>query len=151
MKFRGGIIPIMVATDVASRGLDIPNVSLVIHHDIPANPTDYVHRVGRTARAGRKGQSVALVGEKDLDCWSSCEKALGRAIPELEMDDGQVLAMMEEVEQAYKEAAVQLLEEEFGERRKRNEQKRDAEEELPPAVPTKKSKAVGTKKTKKKE
>ena len=106
MKFKGGIIPILIATDVAARGLDIPNVSLVIHHDVPANPTDYIHRVGRTARAGRGGESVALVGEKDLDCWTSCEKVLGRSIPEEEMDDGAVLNMMEEVEQAYKEAVV---------------------------------------------
>jgi ATP-dependent RNA helicase DDX49/DBP8 len=65
-QFRAGEAKVLVATDVASRGLDIPDVGLVINYDVPRNPDDYIHRVGRTARAGRKGESVTLVGQRDV-------------------------------------------------------------------------------------
>lgn len=62
--FKSGANPVMVATDVAARGLDIPNVSLVVNFDMPKQLDDYVHRIGRTGRAGRKGTAVALVNER---------------------------------------------------------------------------------------
>jgi superfamily II DNA/RNA helicase len=61
MKFKSNFCKYLIATDVASRGLDIPSVEFVLNYDVPKNPKDYVHRVGRTARAGRGGQSVTLV------------------------------------------------------------------------------------------
>jgi len=62
--FRSGANPVLVATDVAARGLDIPNVSLVVNFDMPKQMDDYVHRIGRTGRAGRKGTAVAFVNER---------------------------------------------------------------------------------------
>jgi ATP-dependent RNA helicase DDX3X len=62
--FKSGANPVMVATDVAARGLDISNVSLVVNFDLPKQIDDYVHRIGRTGRAGRKGVAVAFVDER---------------------------------------------------------------------------------------
>lgn len=81
-RFRASAARILVATDVASRGLDIPSVSLVINHDVPRNPDDYVHRVGRTARAGRGGESVTLVGQRDVGLVLAIEERVGRQMVE---------------------------------------------------------------------
>jgi ATP-dependent RNA helicase DDX3X len=62
--FKSGTNPVMVATDVAARGLDIPNVALVINFDMPKQIDDYVHRIGRTGRAGRSGTAIAFVNER---------------------------------------------------------------------------------------
>mmetsp|Transcript_124193 Transcript_124193/g.310467 ORF Transcript_124193/g.310467 Transcript_124193/m.310467 type:complete len:294 (-) Transcript_124193:205-1086(-) len=62
--FKSGANPVLVATDVAARGLDIPNVALVVNFDMPKQLDDYVHRIGRTGRAGRKGVAIAFVNER---------------------------------------------------------------------------------------
>ncbi|KAH8894966.1 DEAD-domain-containing protein [Thozetella sp. PMI_491] len=77
-RFRASAARILVATDVAARGLDIPEVSLVVNYDIPRDPDDYIHRVGRTARAGRKGDAVTFVGQRDVELVLAIEKRVGR-------------------------------------------------------------------------
>lgn len=83
-RFRATAARILVATDVASRGLDIPSVALVVNFDVPRNPDDYVHRVGRTARAGRKGEAVTLVGQRDVQLVLAIEERVGRQMSEFE-------------------------------------------------------------------
>lgn len=77
-----GTIRILVCTDVASRGLDIPQVDLVVNYHIPSKPSTYVHRVGRTARAGRRGKAVSLVSQFEVDMFHEIEQQLNREIVE---------------------------------------------------------------------
>lgn len=76
-KFRASAARILVATDVASRGLDIPEVELVVNYDAPRNPDDYIHRVGRTARAGRSGEAITMVGQRDVTLFLAIEARVG--------------------------------------------------------------------------
>src|SRR5579884_2536830 len=78
--FRDGRADILVATDVAARGLDIPNVSHVINFDIPEDPEAYVHRIGRTGRAGRKGTAITLVTPREQRQFRLIERVIGRKI-----------------------------------------------------------------------
>jgi len=79
-RFRAEAARILVATDVASRGLDIPVVELVINFDVPRNPDDYIHRVGRTARAGKSGEAITFVTERDIELVESIEKRTGKEL-----------------------------------------------------------------------
>ena len=81
-QFRAGNKKILVATDVAARGLDIPQVDVVINFEIPKNTKDYVHRVGRTARAGRTGRSITFVTQYDVEGFQKIETLIGRKLDE---------------------------------------------------------------------
>lgn len=76
-RFRACAARILVATDVASRGLDIPEVDLVVNYDVPRNPDDYIHRVGRTARAEKEGEAITLVGQRDVALFLAIEARIG--------------------------------------------------------------------------
>jgi ATP-dependent RNA helicase RhlB len=76
-RFRDGHVTIMVATDVAGRGIHVDNVSHVINFTLPEDPEDYVHRIGRTGRAGAKGTSISFVSEDDAFNLAPLEKYLG--------------------------------------------------------------------------
>ncbi len=79
--FREGKFPFLIATDVAARGLHIDDVSHVINYDIPQNPEDYVHRVGRTARMGKTGRAVTLCTAEDGQFLTAIEKLINQQIP----------------------------------------------------------------------
>lgn len=83
-RFRARASRILIASDVASRGLDIPEVDLVINYDVPRNPDDYIHRVGRTARAGRKGDAVTMVDRRDVELILAIEARVGQKMKEYE-------------------------------------------------------------------
>ena len=83
MKFRKNQFQILVATDVAARGLDIPLIEHVINYDIPQNPEDYIHRIGRTARAGAKGSALTFLTPADQKNWYLIEKLMNPNIEPL--------------------------------------------------------------------
>ena len=86
--FRSAKIDILVATDIVARGIDIDDIALVINFDVPHDEEDYVHRIGRTARAGRGGRAVTFVTEKDMHHFRRIEKFLGKEIPQETMPEG---------------------------------------------------------------
>jgi ATP-dependent RNA helicase RhlE len=79
--FRAGTITTLVATDVAARGIDIPGVAHVINYDLPEVPENYVHRIGRTARAGREGEAIAFCSPEEIDLLQQIEKLLKNELP----------------------------------------------------------------------
>jgi len=79
--FRNGTIAFLAASDVAARGLDIPDVSHIFNYDVPIHPEDYIHRIGRTGRAGREGFAATLVTPKDFKAIKAIERMLNQNIP----------------------------------------------------------------------
>jgi ATP-dependent RNA helicase DeaD len=80
-SFRSGAVPILVATNVAARGLDVPEVGQVINYELPESAEWFTHRVGRTGRMGRAGRAITLLSSEDRARWRPFEKALGRQLP----------------------------------------------------------------------
>ena len=96
-RFRSGRVSILLATDVASRGLDIPEVDLVVNFDLPKLASDYVHRVGRTARAGGEGWSLSFVSQYDIELLKSIEALTGNEMKKYDMNEKDVLKSLSEV------------------------------------------------------
>uniref|UniRef100_A0A8R1DPC8 RNA helicase n=1 Tax=Caenorhabditis japonica TaxID=281687 RepID=A0A8R1DPC8_CAEJA len=84
--FRSKTLQVIVCTDVASRGLDIPHVDLVVNHNVPQCPKTYIHRVGRSARAGRFGSALSFVTQYDVELLQAVEQAIGKKLDELKVD-----------------------------------------------------------------
>ncbi len=80
-KFRAGELRLLIASDVAARGLDVPSVSHVFNYDLPSHPEDYVHRIGRTGRAGRSGKAISLMVPADQKHLEQIEQLLQRPLP----------------------------------------------------------------------
>ena len=109
-KFKSKSRSILIATDVASRGLDIPHVDVVINFDIPTHSKDYIHRVGRTARAGRSGKSVTLVTQYDVELFQRIEHLIGKQLPVYKTQDEEVMVLQERVGEAQRLAKIQIKE-----------------------------------------
>ncbi|MDN3670827.1 DEAD/DEAH box helicase [Echinicola jeungdonensis] len=80
-RFKNKTLKILVGTDILSRGIDVEGIELVINYDTPGDPEDYVHRVGRTARADMKGEAITFINEKDQGKFSKIERLIGLDIP----------------------------------------------------------------------
>jgi ATP-dependent RNA helicase DDX47/RRP3 len=107
-KFRARSRDILVATDVAARGLDIPSVDLVLNFDLPENSETYIHRVGRTARAGQSGHAISMVTQYDYEIWLRIEAALGKKLGEYETQKEEIMVLGERVEEAQKMAVREM-------------------------------------------
>ncbi|KAM0464943.1 hypothetical protein ACHAPV_001934 [Trichoderma viride] len=99
-KFKGGSREILVATDVAARGLDIPAVDVVLNHDLPQDSKTYIHRVGRTARAGKSGIAISIATQYDLEIYQRIEAALGKELDQYPTEREEVMAFQSRVDEA---------------------------------------------------
>ncbi|GAA6060318.1 hypothetical protein JCM10212_002959 [Sporobolomyces blumeae] len=122
-QFRRHAVPLLIATDVGSRGLDIPEVAVVVNWEVPRVPDDYVHRVGRTARAGRSGTAVTFVTEGDVDLVKALEDRIGTQLEGLELPEEPVLELLSSVSMAKRMANMALHSEGFGQKQENNRKK----------------------------
>jgi ATP-dependent RNA helicase DDX47/RRP3 len=148
-KFQSGSRKILVATDVASRGLDIPAVDVIINFDIPTHSKDYIHRVGRTARAGRAGKSITLVTQYDVELIQRIEAVINKKLDLWPTDKEEIALLRERVDEAGRLAATELREEggKKGHRKRRrgegeDRDARDRDDDVVQAgMPTRKNKS----------
>lgn len=140
--FRARSVPILITTDLGSRGLDVPDVAMVVNWDLPRDWRDYVHRVGRTARKNKEGVSVSFVGERDVELLQGIEKKINVEMVEHSMNEERVLEKLNAVMTAKRVASMvsklnlatrcsaltmlllqQMHDSHFGERDERNKRK----------------------------
>ena len=87
-RFKAGQVDVLVATDIVARGIDIDDILMVINYDVPHDAEDYVHRIGRTARAQRDGVAITFVSEQDIRYFADIERFLEREIPKNPLPEG---------------------------------------------------------------
>ncbi|KAH8704799.1 ATP-dependent rRNA helicase rrp3 [Talaromyces proteolyticus] len=109
-KFRTRSRTLLIATDVAARGLDIPAVDFVINCDLPQDSKTYIHRVGRTARAGKSGRAFSVVTQYDVEVWLRIESALGKKVDEHKPEKDEVMIFADRVHDAQRIAISALRE-----------------------------------------
>lgn len=85
LKFKAGHVNVVVATDIISRGIDIDNIETVINYDVPHEPEDYVHRIGRTARADKEGSAITFISEREMGKFKAIERLLGKEVEKEEI------------------------------------------------------------------
>ncbi|CAH1108497.1 unnamed protein product [Psylliodes chrysocephalus] len=107
-KFKAKNRSILISTDVASRGLDIPHVDVVVNFDIPTHSKDYIHRVGRTARAGRSGKSVTFVTQYDVELYQRIEQLIGKQLPLYKTEEDEVMVLQERVAESQRIAKMEM-------------------------------------------
>ncbi|KAL7672438.1 hypothetical protein ACOME3_007322 [Neoechinorhynchus agilis] len=107
-EFKAKTRSVLIATDVASRGLDIPHVDLIINYDVPLNPKDYIHRVGRTARAGRSGKALTIVTQYDVEAYMKVESAIKQKLEPYPIVKEEVMALNDTVVEAKHMANIKL-------------------------------------------
>lgn len=127
-KFKSKNRSILIATDVASRGLDIPHVDVVLNLDIPTHSKDYIHRVGRTARAGRSGVAITFVSQYDVELYQRIEHLIGKKLPLYKTEEEEVMQLMERVTEAQRYAKMEMNESERGRKKRRNDEDDDADD-----------------------
>ncbi|CAK4668733.1 unnamed protein product [Aphanomyces euteiches] len=117
-KFKSGVARILISTDVASRGLDIPEVTHVVNYDLPRDADDYIHRVGRTARAGRVGSAISIVTQHDIELLQNIEGKIGKSLDNYEENapESDVLKLLNDVTTATRVAKMKLKEHGFDEK-----------------------------------
>ncbi|XP_068633244.1 ATP-dependent RNA helicase DDX47 [Battus philenor] len=109
-KFKSKARSVLVCTDVASRGLDIPHVDVVVNLDIPLHSKDYIHRVGRTARAGRAGKAITFVSQYDVELYQRIEQLIGKQLPLYPTEESEVLVLQERVAEAQRLTKIEMKE-----------------------------------------
>ena len=95
-KFKSGLFRYLVATDVAARGLDIDSISLIINYDIPVDPENYIHRIGRTGRIGKKGKAITFKTAYENKFFNEIENIIGMTIPIKEWPDKNIVSKLKE-------------------------------------------------------
>ncbi len=120
-KFKARSRSILLATDVASRGLDIPHVDIVLNYDIPTHSKDYIHRVGRTARVGRAGKAITFVSQYDVELYQRIEQLIGKKLPKYDTQETLDKKFVADVQEAICEAKREIkeLEEKKKDKKKR--------------------------------
>lgn len=122
-KFKASVYKILIATDVAARGLDIPTVQVVINHNTPGLPKTYIHRVGRTARAGRNGVSITLVTQYDIHLVHAIEEQTQSKLKEYTTEEKEVLKILTQVNVTRRECQIRLESTDFDEKKEINKRK----------------------------